>query len=103
LVAAALLGADIAVGELFMFIGLPPLETIGNLLLVEVGVLAIAGALVEFSQSKGVHEFRRVALQSKGNFSTAKHAEVSKRAAVLLSTAATLFLLLIVLSLLGHS
>jgi hypothetical protein len=100
LVAAILIVADFVVGLLSMFVGLPSLETIGDLLLLEAGVLAIAGGLVEFSRSKGAHEFRRVALQSKDDFSIAKHSEASKKAIVFFSAAAILFLLLVTLALL---
>jgi hypothetical protein len=75
-------------------------DTIGDLLLLEAAILAIAGGLVEFSRSKGVYEFRRVALQSKEDFSIAKHSEASKKAVVLFSAAAILFLLLVIVALL---
>jgi hypothetical protein len=88
------------VAGLLMLFGLRSLETVGDLLLFEVGALAIAGGIVEFSCSKGVSEFRRVALQSKDDFSTAKHSEASKKAVVLFFAAAILFLVLIVLALL---
>jgi len=100
LVAAILLIAVFVVAALSMLLGLPSLETIGDLLLLEAGVLAIAGGLVEFSHSKGAYEFRRVALQSKDDFSIAKHSEASRKAIVFFSAAAILFLLLLILALL---
>jgi hypothetical protein len=99
LVAAILVVADFMAGGVSMFFGLRSLETIGDLLLLEAGVLAIAGGLVEFSRSKGVYEFRRVALQSKEDFSVAEHSEASKKAVVLFSAAAILFLLLVIVGL----
>jgi hypothetical protein len=99
LVAAILLVADFMVGGLSMFFGLRSLETIGDLLLLEVGVLGIAGGLVEFSHSKGVYEFRRVALQSKEDFSIAKHSEASRKAVVFFCAGAILFLLLVIVAL----
>jgi len=101
LIAAVLFLADSAVAGVLMFTGLPPLGTIGDLLLIEVGVLAIVGGLVDISRSREAYEFRRLALGLKEEFSTAKYAEASKRAVVLISTAGTLFLLLVGLDLLG--
>ena len=101
MIAAVLFLADSAVAGVLMFTGLPPLGTIGDLLLIEVGVLAIVGGLVDISRSREAYEFRRLALGSKEEFSTAKYAEASKRAVVLISTAGTLFLLLVGLDLLG--
>jgi hypothetical protein len=100
LIAAVLFLADSTVAGVLMFTDSPPLGTIGDLLLVEVGLLAIVGGLVEISRSRGAYEFRRLALGSRKEFSTAKYAEASKRAVVLISTAGTLFLLLVGLALL---
>lgn len=95
MIAAVLFLADSAVAGVLMFTDLSPLGTIGDLLLVEVGLLAIVGGLVEISRSREAYEFRRLALGSKKEFSTAKYTETSKRAVVLISTAGTLFLLLV--------
>ena len=100
LIAAVLFLADSAVAGVLTFIDLSLLGTVGDLLLAEVGLLAIFGGVVEISRSREAYEFRRLALGSKEEFSTAKHAEASKRAVVLISTAGTLFLLLVGLALL---
>lgn len=100
MIAAVLFLADSAVAGVLMFIDLSPLGTIGDLLLVEVGLLAIVGGLVEISRSREAYEFRRLAMGSKKEFSTAKYAEASKRAVLLISTAGTLFLLFVGLALL---
>ncbi len=81
------------------FIGFSLLGLVGDLLLIEAGLLATAGGLVEFSRSKGVYEFRRVLLQAKEQFSTTRHGEASRTAIVLFSAALTLFSFLILLSL----
>jgi hypothetical protein len=102
-IAAFLLLADSAVAVasgVLRFTDLSPLGTVGDLLLAEVGLLAIVGGLVEISRSREAYEFRRLALGSEEEFSTAKQAEASKRAVVLISTAGTLFLLLVGLALL---
>lgn len=95
MIAAVLFLADSAVAGVLMFTDLSLLGTIGDLLLVEVGLLAIVGGLVEISRSREPYEFRRLALGSKKEFSTAKYADTSKRAVLLISTAGTLFLLLV--------
>jgi hypothetical protein len=77
-----------------------PLGTLGDLLLLEVGMIAVLGGLVEFSRSKGVYEFRRVALHSGERFSTEKHREASTNAVMLFCAALVLFVILVVLALL---
>jgi hypothetical protein len=87
------------IGAVLIPARLSALGIIGDFLLVEVGMLAILGGLVEFSRSKGVYEIRRITLLSKEEFSTTKHDEASRRALVLFSAALTLFVLLLVLTL----
>jgi hypothetical protein len=76
------------------------LEVFGDLLLVEVGFLAILGGFLEFSRSKGVYEFRRLALGGEEQFSSEKHSEASRSAVAFFSAALMLFLLLVMLALL---
>jgi len=98
LIAGIIFLADLLIGTGLIPARLSALGIVGDLLLVEVGLLAILGGLVEFSRSKGVYEIRRT-LDSKEEFSTAKHAEASRRAVVFFSSALALFLLLIALAL----
>jgi hypothetical protein len=100
LITGGLFVADFAVGELLVPFGLSALGVLGDLMLLEVGILAIVGGLVEISRSREAYEFRRLAMGSKKEFSTAKYAEASKRAVLLISTAGTLFLLFVGLALL---
>jgi hypothetical protein len=97
-VAGILVVADSVVAGVSMPFGLRFLETIGDLLLLEVAVLAIAGGLVEFSRSRKPYESRRPAPRSKDDFSIAKR---SKKTIIFFFAAAVLFLLLIILALLG--
>jgi hypothetical protein len=99
LITGGLFVADFAVGELLVPFGLSALGVLGDLMLLEVGILAVLGGLVEFSRSKGVYEFRRLALRSKEEFSTVKHLEASRVAVTLFSAALALFFILIVLAL----
>ena len=99
MIAGAIFLADLLIGAVVISARLSALGIVGDFLLVEVGLLAILGGLVEFSRSKGVYEMRRITLLSKEEFSTAKHDEASRRALVLFSAALTLFVLLLVLTL----
>ena len=88
-------------GAVLSLLQLSALGTAGDLMLLEVGTLAILGGLIEFSQSKGVYEFRRITLDSKEEFSAKKHLEASKRAVIFFSAALTMFVLLVVIALIG--
>jgi hypothetical protein len=99
LITGGLFVADFAIAELLMLFGASPLGVLGDLILLEVAILAILGGLVEFSKSKGVYEFRHLALRSEEKFSTAKHLEASKTAVAFFSAALMLFSILIVLAL----
>jgi hypothetical protein len=99
LIAGVLFLADLIAGAAFALLRLSVLGVVGDLMFLEVGVLAILGGLIEFSRSKGVYEFRRITLDSKEEFSATKHLEASKRAVVLFSAALTLFVFLIALAL----
>jgi hypothetical protein len=89
--------ADIGLSMMLTILGFSLLGFLGDLLLIETGLFAISGGFLEFSQSKGAYEIRRVIFQTKDRFSTAKHKEASRSATVLFSTALALFLFLILL------
>jgi hypothetical protein len=99
LIAGTIFLADLLIGAVLIPARLSALGIVGDFLLVEVGLLTILGGLVEFSRSKGVYEIRRITLLSKEEFSTTKHDEASRRALVLFSAALTLFVLLLILTL----
>jgi len=102
LIAAVLLVLNTAVSALAALTGLSraPLGVLGDLVLVEVGLLAIIGGFLEFSKSKGVYEFRRLAFGEEEEFSSAKHGEAWRSAIAFFSAALLLFSFLIVLGLL---
>ena len=99
LVAAAVLVADLAASELLSFIGFLTIRVIGDLLLLEVAILAILGGLVEFSGSIGVYEFRHLLFHTKEELSPTRHKDASKRALVAFCAALVLFSVLVVLAL----
>ena len=102
LIAITLLVVDVGISELATYAGLSqkPLGMLGDLLLLEVGLFAVLGGLVEFSRSKGVYELRRLALRSEERFSTARHREASISAMMLFCVALVLFSILVILALL---
>jgi hypothetical protein len=102
LITIILLFVDGSISELAAYIGLTqkPIGVLGDLLLLDAGMLAVLGGLVEFSRSKGVYEFRRLALHSKEEFSTTRHREASASAVMLFCAALVLFSILIVVALL---
>jgi hypothetical protein len=102
LVGAILFFVNTALSGLALLTGLSrtPLGALGDLTLVEVGLLAILGGFLEFSRSKGVYEFRRLAFGEEEEFSSGKHREASRSAVAFFSAALLLFSLLIVLALL---
>jgi hypothetical protein len=93
-----LLVIDFTVGEGLSLLGLPVPDVAGDLIMLEVGILAVLGGFVEFSRSKGVYEFRRAAFHSDEQFSTVKHSEASRIAVMFFSAALGLFLILMILA-----
>ena|GEM_PF-6782093 len=99
LVAAGVLIADLAISELLSLMGIPPIHVLGDLLLLEVAVLAILGGVVEFSGSIGAYEFRQLLFRAKEELPTTRHKDASKKALVPFCAALALFLVLAVLTL----
>jgi hypothetical protein len=99
LIAVVLFLVDVLVGAVLALIQLSFLDVAGDLILLEVGTLAIVGGLVEFSRSKGAYEFRRVILDSNDEFSVGKHLDASKRAVMFFCAALVLFVLLVTIAL----
>jgi hypothetical protein len=102
LLTAILLLADAIVSGVAVYVGVSrtPMRVAGDLMLLEVGLLAILGGVVEFSRSKGVYEIRRVAFHTKEEFSMAKHKEASMTAVGFFCAGLVLFSLLVVLAVL---
>lgn len=86
-----------AASALLGYFGLSGSGVFGDLLLLETGLFALFGGLVEFSRSKGVYEIRRLALHEKAEFSTDKHRQASVAAMALFSAALVFFLFLVML------
>jgi len=101
-IAVVVLSINAGISSLATYVGLlqKPLVLLGDLLLLEVGLFAVLGGLVEFSRSKGVYELRRLAQRSNERFSITRHREASKTAVILFCVALVLFSILVVLALL---
>ena len=101
-IAVVVLSIDAGISSLATYVGLlqKPLVMLGDLLLLEVGLFAVLGGLVEFSRSKGVYELRRLAQRSSERFSITRHREASITAVMLFCVALVLFSILVVLALL---
>jgi len=102
LIGATLFAVNTALSALAVFTGLSsaPFDVLGDLMLVEVGLLTIFGGFLEFSRSRTVYDFRRLTLGEQEEFSSAKFKEASRDAVPFFSAALLLFSFLIVLALL---
>jgi hypothetical protein len=100
-IAVVVLSTDAGISSLATYVGLlqKPLVMLGDLLLLEVGLFAILGGLVEFSRSKGIYELRRLTQRSSERFSITRHREASITAVMLFCVALVLFAVLVVLAL----
>jgi hypothetical protein len=90
--AAVLLVTDALVSS---SLGLGFVEILGDLMLVEVGVLFVLAGLIDFASSIGAAQFRKTILKSKEGYSDSKHKESERRASIALIAGVILFLLLI--------
>jgi hypothetical protein len=92
---AAILAADGIAAYLLEFLNYAFIESIGDLILVEVALLFIVAGLMDFATSIGGAQFRRMILTSKEGYSASKHKETERKAAVLFLAGLILLLLLI--------
>ncbi len=92
---AAILAADGVAAYLLEFLNYAFIESIGDLMLVEVALLFVVAGLMDFATSIGGAQFRRMILASKEGYSASKHKETERKAAVLFLSGLILLLLLI--------
>jgi hypothetical protein len=95
LLAVGLLAADVAAGYLLTYLRFSFVETFGDLMLGEIALLFIAAGILDLGFSVGVAQFRKAFLESKQGYSSARHKEFERRAAVLLLAGLTLFAVLV--------
>ncbi len=94
--AAVLLVADCVAAYASTSLGFAFIEILGDLMLVEVGVLFVVAGLIDFASSIAVAQFRKTVLRSKQGYSPSGHKESQHRASVSLVTGLILLLLLII-------
>ncbi len=94
--AAVLLVADGSAAYFSTSFGFALIEILGDLMLVEVGVLFVIAGLIDFASSIAVAQFRKTVLHSKQGYSSSRHKESEQRASVSLLTGLILFVLLII-------
>jgi uncharacterized membrane protein len=92
---AALVLVDGIAAFLLNFLNYAFLESIGDLMLVEVALLFILAGLMDFASSIGGTQFRKLILSSKEDYSPSKHKETERRASVFFLAGAILLLILI--------
>ena len=75
-----------------------PLETFGDLLLIEIAVLFLLAGFVDFGASVAVVEFRKSVFGSSETFSAEKRKASERRAASLVGSGIILLVILIILA-----
>jgi len=100
LIAVGAMLGDGALSLGLTLVGFNFIETIGDLILVEVAVLFLVAGLIDFSSSVGAVQFRKVLLRSKQQYSRQVHNEAQGKALVLLLAGIFLFVMLIAVAVL---
>jgi len=95
LVAAGAILSDGLVSFLLASFGVSFIETMGDLMLVEIAGLFLVAGIVEFSYSIGGAGLRKTVLGSKDEFSRSAHIEAGRKALVLILAGIFLFVVLI--------
>lgn len=98
-VAGGLLAADLAAAYTLTLLSYPFIESMGDFMLVEAAILFILAGLLDFSSSIGGTQFRRVVLGSKEEYSSSRHKEIEKRAAVFIMGGLIMLMMLVVFAL----
>ena len=95
LLSGVLLAVDGLAAFLLTSVNFAFIETIGDLVLVEVAILFIIAGLVDFASSVGMAQLRKSFIQGERGYSASKHKESERRASVLIVAGLILFLLLV--------
>jgi len=102
LIAAVLLVSDGVAAYGFTFLSYRFIETLGDMMLIEVAVLFIIAGLVDFYSSVGAVQFRMI-LGSKQEYSSSGHKDAEKKALVFLIAGVILLSVMVTLALYGIS
>jgi len=95
LLSGALLAVDGSAAFLLVSVNYAFVETIGDLVLVEVAILFIIAGLVDFSSSVGMAQLRKSFIRGEMGYSASKHRESERQASVLIVAGLILFILLV--------
>lgn len=98
-IAGGLLVADGLVAYVLTFLSYPFIETIGDIILIEVAILFIMAGVLDFSSSIGAVQFRKTILGSKQEYSSSAHKEAEKKASLFFLGGVILLLMLVALAL----
>jgi hypothetical protein len=98
-IAGVLLSADYVLAYVLTFLGYSFVETIGDFMLLEAAILFILAGLLDFSSSIGATQFRKTLLHSKQEYSSLRHKEVERRAAVFFLGGLVIFVVLVIFAL----
>ena len=98
-IAAIILVADFILAYGLMFLSYSFVETVGDIMLIEVAILFILAGLMDFSSSLGAAQFRKTILHSKEGYSSVKHKEVERKAALFFFVGLVIFSVLVILAL----
>lgn len=75
-----------------------PLETFGDMLLVETALLFLFAGIVDFGTSIAIIQFRKSLFNTKETYSAEKRKEAEKRAVALVGSGMNLLVILIILA-----
>jgi hypothetical protein len=98
-IAVVLLAADYVLAYVLTFLSYSFVGTLGDFMLLEVAILFILAGLLDFSSSIGAIQFRKTLLHSKQEYSSLKHKEVERRAAVFFLGGLVIFVVLVIFAL----
>jgi uncharacterized membrane protein len=90
-----ILAVDGAVAYLLALLKYSFIESIGDIMLVEVAVLFILAGLIDFRYSVGMAQIKKVLVGSRDDYSASKHKDSERRALVFVIVGLILFIILI--------
>jgi hypothetical protein len=98
-IVAGLMAVDFLVSYALTLLSYAFVETLGDFMLFEAAILFILAGLLDFTSSIGGTQFRKVILGSREDYSSSKHKEAERKAAVFFIGGFVLLLLLVIFAL----
>ena len=100
-ISAILIAVD-AVSAFLLSGFIHPVETFGDMLLVETALLFVFAGFVDFGTSVAFVQFRNSVFASKETFSAQKRKDAERRAIALVASGATLFAIMVIFAIFGR-